>query len=573
MDTKTVLAFLFIGAIIILMPAYYKMIMPEQPEAPVQQESTQPAEIQQKSQEVSSDGQKQTLAPLEEFTEIPAPAEDRTLADETLAPETLTEVETPLYIAKFSSRGGKIISFRLKEYDNRRGGITELIMKSPFQEEFYPNAYLTFQRNNLSTDRLNFENSGGNINVRPGDRRELVLTARLGESGVLRYIFTFEGDSYKIGLRTESEGVTLDDEYYFRWDGGVNVTELDTVQDLTYSKAYALMGGELETFDAKGKGIRRITPTGKVDWMAVRSKYFEIAAIPEGNSDGIDFTAQKLGGGKTAYKEFKLALKMMNPGGTLNQNYTLYMGPIGSKKLSDLGVGLEETMNWGYSIIKPFSKFILWSFKLLHTVIPNYGVVIVVFSILIKIVLWPLTRKSYVSMKKMQNLQPYMKEIKEKYKSDPQKMQKETAKLYKEHKVNPMGGCLPMLLQMPLLWGLFIVFRSTIELRGAPFMLWISDLSLPDTIIQLGFTIPMYGNQISILPLIMGVSTFFQSRQTMTDPNQKMMLYFMPIFLTLIFNSFPSGLTLYYTLFNLLSVVQQRFIRVGGAQEVVTAKK
>jgi len=173
----------------------------------------------------------------------------------------------------------------------------------------------------------------------------------------------------------------------------------------------------------------------------------------------------------------------------------------------------------------------------------------------------------------MSNLQPYLKEIKEKYKGDPQKMQKETAKLYKEHKVNPMGGCLPMILQMPLLYGLFIVFRSTIELRGAPFMFWIKDLSLPDTIVELGFTIPMYGNQISVLPLVMGVSTFFQSKQTMTDPNQKMMLYFMPIFLTLLFNNFPSGLTLYYTLFNLLSVVQQRMIQTNNKASLDVGKK
>lgn len=573
MDTKTVAAFILIGVIIVLMPYYYKTIMPEQPELPPQPESSQRAEIQSQSRpDVSSSDDQQTSS-SSEFIEISDDPGLDAWVDTSDVPEIITEVETPLYNARFSSRGGKIISFRLKEYADRRGGMTEMIFKSPFQEGFYPNAYLTFQRNNLSTDRLNFEHTGGNINVRPGEERDLVFTAKLGQNGVIRFIFTFDGDSYTVGLRTESEGVKLDEEYFFRWDGGVNVTELDTVQDLTYSKAFALMGGELEKFDAKGKGVRRITPNGKVDWMAVRSKYFEIAAIPDGNSDGIDFAAQKLGGGKTAYKEFKLALKMMNPGGNLNQNYTLYLGPIDSKRLSSFGVGLEATMNWGVSIIKPFSKFILWSFKLLHTIIPNYGVVIVVFSILIKIVLWPLTHKSYVSMKKMSNLQPYMKEIKEKYKGDPQKMQKETAKLYKEHNVNPMGGCLPMILQMPLLYGLFIVFRSTIELRGAPFMWWIKDLSLPDTIIELGFTIPMYGNQISVLPLVMGVSTFFQSKQTMTDPNQKMMLYFMPIFLTLLFNNFPSGLTLYYTLFNLLSVVQQRMIQTNNKAAVEVGKK
>jgi len=573
MDSKTVLAFILIGVIIILMPYYYKMTMPEQPELPPQQESSQPAEVQSRTQPGVTETEDHQSLSRQEFTEISADPGLDAWVDTTDVSETITEVETPLYIAKFSSRGGKIISFRLKEFDDRRGGMTEMIMKSPLEDAFYPNAYLTFQRNNLSTDRLNFEYSGGNINVRPGEFRDLVLTAKLGQNGIIRFIFTFDGDSYKVGLRTESDGVKLDDEYFFCWDGGVNVTELDTIQDLTYSKAYALMGGELEKFDAKGKGVRRITPTGKVDWMAVRSKYFEIAVIPDGNSDGIDFAAQKLGHSKTAYKEFKLALKMMNPGGSLDQDYTLYLGPMDSRKLSEFGVGLEATMNWGISIIKPFSKFILWSFKLLHTIIPNYGVVIVVFSILIKIVLWPLTHKSYVSMKKMSNLQPYMKEIKEKYKSDPQKMQKETAKLYKEHNVNPMGGCLPMLLQMPLLYGLFIVFRSTIELRGAPFMLWIKDLSLPDTIVELGFTIPMYGNQISILPLVMGVSTFFQSKQTMTDPNQKMLLYFMPIFLTLLFNNFPSGLTLYYTLFNLLSVVQQRMIQTNNKASLDVGKK
>jgi YidC/Oxa1 family membrane protein insertase len=160
----------------------------------------------------------------------------------------------------------------------------------------------------------------------------------------------------------------------------------------------------------------------------------------------------------------------------------------------------------------------------------------------------------------MQKLQPLLLELKEKYKGDAQKLQKETAKLYKEHNVNPLGGCLPVILQMPLLYALFIVFRSTIELRGAPFVLWIKDLSMPDTILHLGFSIPMYGDQVAVLPLIMGLTTYLQSRISMTDPNQKMMLYFMPIFLTLMFNSFPSGLTLYYTLFNIFSMVQQKMV-------------
>ena len=562
MDKKTVLAFIFIGVIIVLMPYYYKLITPE-PEvreqiiqqAAVRDSLAKPAELRDTAI-TAADSVKEAAAVSEETAGQAILWQDTVVALE----EKFAEVETPQYIAKFSSRGGKLISFRLKEYSDRRGGITEVVMKKPLKEEYYPNAYLTFQRSNLSTDRLNFQFSREMMNLRAGEISELVMTAELS-SGSVKFVYGFDGDSYRIKLNTSTQGLSLDDDYYFRWDGGVNVTELDTVQDLQYSKAYASMGGEMETFDAKSRGEKRITPSGQVAWIAMRSKYFEIAVIPDGNSQGIDFTGEKIGGSKSGWKQFNLALKMDKNGGQVNQDYILYLGPIDSKKLSALGVGLEETMNWGWGLFKPFSKAILWSFKLLHSIIPNYGIVIIIFSILIKLILWPLSRKQNQSMKQMQTLSPLLKDLKEKHKGDPQKFQKEQVRLFKENKINPYGGCLPMILQMPILIAMFIVFRSTIELRGAPFALWIHDLSLPDTVLQLGFTIPMYGNQIAILPILMGLSQFYQGKSTATDPNQKMLMYFMPIFMTLMFNSFPSGLTLYYTLFNVLSLAQLKLTK------------
>jgi len=556
MDKKTVLAFVMIGLVIILMPYYYQLFMPQPPKEKIQA-------LADSLNQITEEAVKDTPTFTTEKAVVDAAALGAPIQvwqDTTNAAEEFALVETPYYMAKFSSKGGRIVSFRLKEYSDRRGGITEMILAPAKADRFYPNAYLTFQKSNISTDNLNFSFDNSGIRLDKGASGQLTLTAALNNGGNIKYFYKFNADSYKIELKTVSQGVQLDDEYYFRWDGGVNVTELDTVQDLTYCKAYAYMGGEVEEFDAKGASERRINPSGKVDWIAVRSKYFEIAAIPNGNTLGADFVGKKVNAGTHPGKEFKLAVKMENPSGDLNQNYTLYLGPIDSQKLSALKVGLEATMNWGWVIIKPFSIFILWSFKMLRHVIPNYGIVIIIFSILIKVVLWPLTQKSYVSMKQMQKLQPFLKEIKEKYKGDAQRMQKETAKLYKEHKVNPFGGCLPMLLQMPLLYALFIVFRSTIELRGAPFVFWIDDLSLPDTIYQLGFTIPMYGDQVALLPILMGVTTYFQSKISMTDPSQKMMLYFMPIFLTLLFNNFPSGLNLYYALFNVLSMVQQKMV-------------
>ena len=579
MDTKSILAFVLIGVIIIMMPYYYKMTTPESArkpmETPVLQESQRTSENPvEASVDARGDEEKARLQRELEALKAKLAGEsveiDSTVSsvdengwqNDEVKIDDIFEVETPLYIAKFSSKGAALISFKLKNFSDRRGGMTEMIL-SRQDGSFYPNAYMNFNRMGLSTAELYFEGSSRRIYLEEGETADLSMTAILKNGGSFKMIYTFDGEDYVIKLLQTSTGISLDDDYYFGWDGGVNVTEPDTLQDLQYSKSYAMMGGELETLDAPGKGEKSMNPSGNVEWAAVRSKYFEIGIIPQGNTGGIDFVGRRLGNAKTSPKEYQVALKMQNPERRVNQEYTLFIGPMDSKRLRNLGVGLEDTMNWGWGFIKPFSIIVLRAFKLLHKVIPNYGWVIIIFSILIKVILWPLTHKSYVSMRKMSSLQPQLKELKEKHKGDPQKMQKATAALYKENKVNPLGGCLPTLLQMPLLFGLFIVFRSTIELRGEPFIFWITDLSLPDTIINLGFTVPMYGNQISVLPLLMGVSTYMQSKMTMTDPNQKMMLYFMPVFLVLMFNSFPSGLTLYYTLFNVLSVVQQKMVPVG----------
>jgi YidC/Oxa1 family membrane protein insertase len=163
-------------------------------------------------------------------------------------------------------------------------------------------------------------------------------------------------------------------------------------------------------------------------------------------------------------------------------------------------------------------------------------------------------------MKKMGQLNPKMTAIKEKYKDDPTKMNKMIMNLYKEEKINPAGGCLPLILQLPILYALFGVFRSTIELRQQPFILWIKDLSAPDVILQLPFKIPIIGiSQIAGLAALMGITMFIQQKMTVTDPKQKAMVYFMPIMLTLLFFSFPSGLNLYYFVFNLLSIGQQYY--------------
>jgi YidC/Oxa1 family membrane protein insertase len=322
-----------------------------------------------------------------------------------------------------------------------------------------------------------------------------------------------------------------------------------------------------------GDKTKDFSATGETHFVAARSKYFIAALVPAESAAGADLHGHAENP-RTGPLFFDCTLRHAwgsNAGGF----WTVYWGPMRLEELRAVHTGLDETMNWGWAIIRPFSRLTLWTLTGMYSVIQNYGWVIVLFSIMVKVVLWPLTRKSQVSMKKMSALQPEMQRIREEHKKNPQAANAAIMKLYKDRGVNPAAGCIPLLIQMPILYGLFVIFSSTIEFRQAPFMLWIQDLSRPDYVAKLPFSIPMYGAYVAILPLIMGISQFFMSKRTVTDPNQKFMLYFMPVFMLLIFNKLPSGLTLYYTLFNLLAILEQNLIKLPdfGSVQVVEEKK
>jgi YidC/Oxa1 family membrane protein insertase len=241
----------------------------------------------------------------------------------------------------------------------------------------------------------------------------------------------------------------------------------------------------------------------------------------------------------------------------------IYLGPQDVTEMKKTETNIEEAMNWGYFFIRPISKFILKLLKFLHSPFPgfqiNYGIVLILFAFIVRLLTGPLTKKATVSNQKIQQLQPQIKKLQAKHKEDPMKLNKETMALWKKHKVNPLGGCLPIIIQMPLLFALFVTFRTTIEFRGEPFFLWITDLSQPDIIVNLPFSIPIYGAHIAILPLFMGITMFFQQKfsSATMDSSQKPVMYIMTGFFFLIFNSFPSGLNLYYATSNILNIVQQ----------------
>jgi YidC/Oxa1 family membrane protein insertase len=362
-------------------------------------------------------------------------------------------------------------------------------------------------------------------------------------------------------------------QYQVVWEHGLRYAEQNSVDESRFAAAYAFAGGELTELDAAVGETANRDLGGQIDWIATRSKYFGIALIPVGgSSEGAYLEGTARGVADRGIKEsYAVALKMPFRG-TSDQidSLRVFFGPLDYSILSDYDIGLENMMSLGWAwIIRPISTYIVLPlFKFINLFVSNWGVVLIIFAIIVKVALHPLTKSSMKSMRKMQALQPMIEELRAKYKDEPQKMNQQMMGLYKEYGVNPAGGCLPLLLQFPILIALYNVFMSAIELRQASFVWWITDLSVPDTIFSLPFELPVFGiREVSGLALLMGITTFIQQKMTVKDPRQKAMVYVMPILLTLLFNSFPSGLNLYYFMFNLLAIGQQIVVNRQHADE------
>ena len=345
----------------------------------------------------------------------------------------------------------------------------------------------------------------------------------------------------------------------------------------------------VDVLPREGKIIRNTKLVGKTPenilWLGLKTKYFGVIVKPEERASYykvIGETKQArprdvkavLGcarGSMSSPYRYLTAIMGLNrrikPGETGDFNFEIYVGPADYKLLKKSGSDFEEILNLG--MLAPISKVLIWLLDKLYSVLGSYGWSIIILTIIVKVVIWPLTHKSYKPMGKMQKLQPMMAELKEKYKGDSKKIQAETMKLYKKEGVNPMGGCLPMLFQMPVLFALFTTLRNTILLRKASFWIipgsWIKDLSGPDALMKLPQSFPIIGDQLNILPLLLGVSFIFQQKLTPSTSasaqaaqQQKMMAYMMPVMFTFMFYSMPAGLNLYFFFSTAITVLQQK---------------
>ncbi len=475
---------------------------------------------------------------------------------DTLGTEQIVSVETPLYSARFSTKGGSLVYIHLKKYQDLKNQFVKLTGVGGADTLKYLS--FIFPDSGFSLKNLNFSLvSDKPLILEEKDQPlKLIFHKKLKTGLEITKEYTFYADKYSFDLNLKVSGnrpQNLGRKFYLDWPFGFSPTEKDRLGDLRYFAAYGYLGGELLEAKKFEKDFSlSFSTTGKTKWTATRSKYFLAALIPQDSNLTTGFQAVgrelKDPQGITVQKNIAVYLENQIPiSDSFSQNFTIYLGPIDYRILKSYQVGLENVVNLGWKIIRPFSILILWYFVNMFKLIPNYGIVIIIFSILMKVIFYPLSVKSTKSAMKMQELQPKIAKLKERFKDDKQRLNMETMKLYKEYKINPFGGCLPLIIQMPLFYALYTVFTTSIQLRGAKFLGWLSDLSQKD---------PYY-----ILPIIMGVTMFFQMKASMKDPKQKMLVYLMPIFFFYIFRSFPAGLVLYWTIYNLLSIIEQTYVK------------
>lgn len=501
---------------------------------------------------------KDSEKPYKEATEKPTPAEESAVKETPPQMAAAITVDTPLYQAKISENGAVFFSFLLKNY-------RETVQKdSPLKQILTNNETLGVGRLGFTgksiagLDKAVFSTNLASNQLEVKDSpRELTFLWRSQDGIIIEKTYKFAPHTYAIGMDVtikNGSGRSLQDRLFVTLNGKAPGDK----RMYAFEGPSALINDELEEFKTK-KLKDQDTFDGKIKWVALQTRYFMSSLLPEQIEEAS--LHLELKSDKFVTARYRQPEKAIQPGTQYIYKYQFFMGPKRIQELKTVGNDLHKVVNFGWFdiIAKPF----LWLMNTFYSVIPNYGLAIIILTLLVKIVLWPLGQKSYKSMNEMKKIQPLMKEIREKYKDDKQRMNKEVMGLYRTYKVNPLGGCLPMVVQLPVFFALYRMLYEAIELRHAPFFLWIDDLSAPDRLFRFDFTVPFmeppFG--IPVLTIVMGASMLLQQKMSppMGDATQAKMMMFMPIIFTVIFINFSSGLVLYWLVNNLLSIGQQYY--------------
>ncbi|UCC45420.1 MAG: membrane protein insertase YidC [Candidatus Zixiibacteriota bacterium] len=494
------------------------------------------------------------------------------MLSDTLPVDTIV-VRTGKYAVTLVSLGGGPVSMILNEYTYRDGRPIEML---PDAVAATPEAKFADDRFSTSPLRYQADRVPGTYDV-TSSYLELNYTYRSPDGGEIIRTFVFYPDTYHFDFRLRVNGIgTFGFERFYTldWNTPLGVTEPDPGTDYDAMQAVAMQAGSRVTLDDFDNGTLNQVEEGDATWAGVRSKYFTAVMIPqEKQAEAVRAQGRKTEistpAGTVERRDITAGLRMhLEHGRDVDDRFRVVVGPLDYLLLAEYDVALQDMLDIGTTpvvgiLIKPFAYFIIWLLPILYAGIPNYGLVIILFAFLIKVVTLPLSLKSFKSMNAMKELQPRIEKLKEKHKKNPQALNQEMMKLYKKHGVNPLSGCLPILPQMPLLIALFRVFSSTILLRDAPFVWFIDDLSKGAT----GLTDPYM-----ILVVLMVVMQFISQKLTMGASQQnKALLYIMPLFMGFIFYSYSAGLVLYWTCFSAFSMLDYLVFRRGKNKQVKTA--
>ena len=423
---------------------------------------------------------------------------------------------------------------------------------------------LTFNGANLPVEE-NWEVDREQLRlVQDNEKGEITFSKSLENGLKILKRFRFTSDQYTVNLEVEVQNNSskeITSQLGLEWIGKIELEKLANEENKDYGLKYAfLKSGKVEKKEFGGAGTSGCVPgcestkttvepfetkeIGDIKWFSFGGEYFSALLIPPPSKE---ITVSVKGSDKEPLKaDLAPSAISIPPREKVNMTYQVYLGPKDEDQLKALGVGAEKLIDFGYFTI--VAKPLLWFIRFTHKVTGNYGLDIIIISILIKIIFLPLTQISFKSMKEMQRVQPEMNRLKEQHKNDKARLQQEIMLLYKRRKINPMSGCLPMLIQIPVFIALYNALQSGMEMRHAPFFLWIMDLSAKD---------PIY-----VTPIIMGATMFIQQKMTPTagDPAQAKMFLLMPVMFTFLFLSFPSGLVLYWLINNVLSIAHQYYL-------------
>ncbi|MFU8811605.1 MAG: membrane protein insertase YidC [Balneolaceae bacterium] len=498
---------------------------------------------------------------------------------QTVTDTVSTVVRTPLYEIELTNLGAGPARYTLLAHNTWEKVPVQMIHDTT--RSAYSLGFLSAQNYNIETNQLLFEP----INYTPAaeltmdESRQLSYRLRAGNDAELIFTYTFYADRYQFDLDIEfinMESQISDFNVDFGWLSALTYTERDVVQDAQNSGAYIFAGEVLEKFQQTEPGRGEQVINGRIDWVSSRTRFFGqyIKPVTETNAAIVRMDLDGPLDNPDTIQRYE-TMVTSNIASQKELSFQLYAGPLRYYDLREFDDNAYDVVEIGYALIRwfadPLVRWVIIPFFVLgSTVISNYGVLIILFGVLVKLVLYPLTQKSFKSMAAMKELQPQMQEIRDKYKDDPQKQQKETIALYRKAKVNPVGGCLPMLLQFPILITLFFFFQNSMIIRQQSF-LWADDLSAPDYILSLPFSIPLLGDQLAGFVILMAGAMFIQTKITGSmsgmgapsapgTPNMKVFTYIIPFILLFVFNNFASGLSLYYLVYNVLSGAQQLII-------------